>query len=168
MKRILVTGNAGSGKTTLSLKLGEHLGIPVAHLDRVVWGPGWKKNARPEVAKAIEGILSAPTWIVDGVSSQACQAADTVVFLDFGVPTCLFRGLKRTVRYFFGQRPEVPPNCPEVKALWLMVGIIFRFPGTTRLSLLESLERPAPDRNVIRVTRRSELKAFLDGFERKT
>src|SRR5438309_1529131 len=123
MKRILVTGNSGSGKTSLSLELGEKMGIPVIHLDKVVWGLGWQEIPRDEVTKSLNGLLSKPTWIIDGVSSQACRAADTVIFLDFGVMTCFSRTLKRTIRHLFVQRPEVPEHCPEAMVFWKMLKI---------------------------------------------
>ena len=43
MVRIFITGNAGSGKTTLAGQMGEALRIPVFGLDSIVWLPGWKK-----------------------------------------------------------------------------------------------------------------------------
>ena len=37
MKRILIIGNAGSGKTTFGLKLSEMFDIPIVHLDKIYW-----------------------------------------------------------------------------------------------------------------------------------
>ncbi|MFT7214503.1 MAG: adenylate kinase family enzyme, partial [Granulosicoccus sp.] len=42
--RIHVTGDAGSGKTTLGKKIGAELNLPVFGLDQVVWQPGWTKT----------------------------------------------------------------------------------------------------------------------------
>lgn len=41
MKKILVLGCPGSGKSTLSRRLGPLLDIPVVHMDRLFWTPGW-------------------------------------------------------------------------------------------------------------------------------
>jgi len=48
MRRILVIGIAGGGKSTLALKLGEVLGLPVIHLDAIFWKPGWESIPREE------------------------------------------------------------------------------------------------------------------------
>ena len=45
-KRIIILGSAGSGKSTLATKLGEITGIPVIHLDRLFWNPGWVETPR--------------------------------------------------------------------------------------------------------------------------
>ncbi|WP_271568806.1 hypothetical protein [Bradyrhizobium sp. CCBAU 11386] len=44
MRRIIVVGGQGSGKTSLALKLGRKLGPPVVHLDVLYWRPGWKSS----------------------------------------------------------------------------------------------------------------------------
>jgi hypothetical protein len=42
MRRIIVVGSQGSGKTSFALKLGRKLGLPVVHLDVLYGRPGWK------------------------------------------------------------------------------------------------------------------------------
>ena len=46
MKRILIVGCAGSGKTTLAVALGERTGLPVIHLDQHHWRPGWVERSK--------------------------------------------------------------------------------------------------------------------------
>ena len=41
MRRILIVGNSGGGKSTLAQKLGEKLTLPIVHLDVLFWKPGW-------------------------------------------------------------------------------------------------------------------------------
>ena len=48
MKRIIVVGSQGSGKTRLSLALGKKLGLPVIHLDVLYWRPGWKPSDKED------------------------------------------------------------------------------------------------------------------------
>jgi adenylate kinase family enzyme len=40
-KRIAVIGSPGAGKSTLARELGAALGLPVYHLDRLLWRPHW-------------------------------------------------------------------------------------------------------------------------------
>lgn len=42
--KIAILGYSGSGKSTLARRLGEQYGIPVLHLDRVQFLPGWRER----------------------------------------------------------------------------------------------------------------------------
>ncbi len=46
MRRILLIGSGGAGKSTLASQMGERLGLPVIHLDAVYWQPGWVRRVR--------------------------------------------------------------------------------------------------------------------------
>ena len=48
MKRVLVIGGNGSGKSTFSKKLGEKTGLPVVHLDKIWWRGNWEYISREE------------------------------------------------------------------------------------------------------------------------
>ena len=41
MRRVLVIGCGGAGKSTFARELGARTGLPVVHLDRLYWKPGW-------------------------------------------------------------------------------------------------------------------------------
>ncbi|HMK99303.1 MAG TPA: hypothetical protein VK428_03865, partial [Acidimicrobiales bacterium] len=47
-RRVIVTGLAGSGKSTFSLSLGAMTGLPVIHLDLHFWKPGWVAPSEEE------------------------------------------------------------------------------------------------------------------------
>ena len=42
MRRVLVIGSPGAGKTTLSTRLAAKLGVPVHYLDLHHWLPDWR------------------------------------------------------------------------------------------------------------------------------
>ena len=46
MERILIIGCGGAGKSTLARRLGEKTGLPVVHLDKLYWRPGWQHVTR--------------------------------------------------------------------------------------------------------------------------
>lgn len=128
-RRIHVTGNAGAGKTTLAARLGEHTGLPVFSLDRIVWRPGWRKTPPAERAALEEALIARPEWIVEGVSARVRAAADLVIFLDLPRAACVRRALVRTLRNRGRARPGLPADCPDWRIVPRLIGLIRRFPA---------------------------------------
>ena len=86
--RLNVTGNAGSGKSTLSQRLAFELNLPLVEMDRIIWHPGWQSTP-PEVCREqLSRLLQSDTWVLDGVSRLGRQEADLIVFLDFPRRIC--------------------------------------------------------------------------------
>lgn len=108
MKRIVVTGCPGSGKSVLSLKLKEKTGLPLYHLDNVWWKPDRTHITREEFDAALADILKEDEWILDGSYSRTFEpriaACDTVILLDYDTDVCM-RGIMDRI----GQtRPDIP------------------------------------------------------------
>ncbi|MBN2047321.1 MAG: hypothetical protein JW750_05725 [Anaerolineaceae bacterium] len=101
MKRVVVVGTTGSGKTTFSKRLAERIGAPHIELDRVHFLPGWESKPwdviRAEVAAATEG----ERWVVDGNYSRIRDLlwgrADTVIWLNYPLHIAFARVFKRTM-----------------------------------------------------------------------
>jgi adenylate kinase family enzyme len=87
VRRVVVLGSGGAGKSRLALALGERAGLPVVHLDHIFWRPGWTPAPEEEAPSALSKVVAEDRWILDGkflsrVGSERLQRADTVVFLD--------------------------------------------------------------------------------------
>ena len=56
-------------------------------------------------------------WLIEGNYASTMEMrltrADTVVYLDYPLPLCLWRLIKRIVRFHGRTRPDMPENCPE-------------------------------------------------------
>ena len=104
MKRILVIGGNGAGKSYFSKKLSEVTGIPVVHLDRVKWRENWQSVTREEFDSKLMAELERPEWIIDGNFSRTMplrlEYADTVFYFDFSTVKCLFGVLGRVFRNY--------------------------------------------------------------------
>jgi adenylate kinase family enzyme len=127
--RINITGNAGSGKSSLAKRLGAELGLPVYSLDSIVWQAGWVKTMPEQRAAAEEELVTLPRWIIDGVSATVRARSDLVVFLDVPRHVCAWRGVARACRYFKQTRPELPAACPDIHILPYLLRLIYRFPS---------------------------------------
>lgn len=140
MQRILITGNAGSGKTSLAKAVAATLNLPYVGLDRVVWNPGWVSTPRHDREVRESAIARSQTWVVDGVSITLLREAETVIFLDIPRYKCFWRVLWRNLPYLFRSRPELPDNRPEIKIIPTLVRIIWRFPKLVKPRILEAKE----------------------------
>ncbi|MET7520018.1 hypothetical protein ABZS88_43020 [Streptomyces sp. NPDC005480] len=120
IKRIVVVGAAGSGKTTLAWALGKILEVPVTDLDYLFWGPGWSRVGLGTFRERTQEVLANDRWIIAGsylrqVGGMVWVRAETVVWLDLPRRVSFSRVLKRTVRQYV-RREDVVPGCRQ--SLW--------------------------------------------------
>lgn len=117
MERIMIIGCGGSGKSTLARQLGEKLGLPVIHLDKLFWTPGWVSIPKDEFDRVHQEAISKEKWIIDGnfdrTISPRLQRCDTVIYLDFSRFACMMGVLKRVLTTYGKVRPDMGEGCPE-------------------------------------------------------
>lgn len=101
-QRISVVGTTGSGKTTLSQRLADCLGVPHVELDALHWGPNWTELDTETFRDRVARIVARDAWVIDGNYSAVRELvwgrAQAVVWLDYGLPTILGRLVWRTAR----------------------------------------------------------------------
>ena len=117
MERILIIGCGGAGKSTLARQLGDKLQIPVVHLDKLFWKPGWVEETPEEFDRKLAVELENPRWIMDGnfnrTMPQRVAKCDTIIYLDFSRVACLLGVLKRVITTYGTVRPDMGEGCPE-------------------------------------------------------
>lgn len=117
MQRILVIGSPGAGKSTLAHSLAQRNGLPLHHLDKMFWLPGWVERDRDEGRAILAGVLAQDRWIIDGNYGSnlpmRIARADTIVWLDYPTWLCVARLFKRWWRYRGIARPDMTEGCPE-------------------------------------------------------
>src|SRR6516162_9201298 len=105
LKRIVVVGVSGAGKTTLAQHLALHLDIPHVELDALFWEPNWTPVSPEIFRERVAQALCSDHWVTDGNFSQVRDLtwgrATTVIWLDYGVRTMLMRLMHRTFRRIF-------------------------------------------------------------------
>ena len=167
MRRVLVIGSGGAGKSTLARQIGDRLDLPVVHLDAHHWRPGWEAPPKDEWAETVERLVAAPAWVMDGNFSgtlaRRLSACDTVVWLDLPRRVCLWRALKRRVRYRGRTRPDMGPGCAERLDLDFLHWI-WTFPMHGRRRLLAKLEARPPHVRLVVLRTRYQVRAFLEAL----
>ena len=93
MKKILIIGCPGSGKSTFARALKEATGLPLIHLDMLYWNSDKTTVSREVFDARLEEALAGDGWIIDGNFSRTMekrlQGCDTVFFLDLPTEVCL-------------------------------------------------------------------------------
>jgi adenylate kinase family enzyme len=117
MKRVIIIGCGGAGKSTLARQLGEKTGLPVVHLDKLFWLPGWVERDREAFDQMMEAEIRKNEWIMDGNFNRTMpyrlSRCDTVIYLDYSRVTCLMGVLKRVLTTRGTVRPDMGEGCPE-------------------------------------------------------
>ena len=97
MKKIIVIGCPGSGKSTFSRALAEQTGLPLYHLDMLYWNADKTTVERSVFIERLLEVLQKDAWLIDGNYSSTMelrmQECDTVFFLDYPADICL-QGVK--------------------------------------------------------------------------
>jgi adenylate kinase family enzyme len=102
MRRIVVIGCSGAGKTTLARELAHRLSIPHIELDALHWERNWTEATLADFRARADAATRGDTWTLDGNYSKVRDIvwarADTIIWLDYPMRTAFTRVLVRTMR----------------------------------------------------------------------
>lgn len=168
MRRIIVVGSQGSGKTRLALKLGQKLDLPVVHLDVLYWRPGWKPSDKASFRSRVAEAIAGDAWVVDGSFSGLAfdltlARADTLVVIDRPRWLCQWRILWRSAFDRATARPDLPEGCPE-QFDWTLMKEAWRY-NTERVPAIEAERiQHGADVPVVRLRRDRDIQGFLESI----
>jgi adenylate kinase family enzyme len=164
MRKILVIGSSGAGKSVFAARLAQRTGLPLIHLDAIYWAPGWVKTPREEWTRTVDGLLARDAWIMDGnyagTLDRRLAACDTAIFLDLPRTVCLWRAMKRRIAYRGRSRPDLTPGCEE-RLTRQFIRWIWEYPRKRRPGVLAKLAALRPDQRAIVLRSTAEVEAFL-------
>ncbi len=167
MKRVIVIGGNGSGKTTFSVKLAEYLKLPLIHLDRIYWKENWEHLSNEEFDNALMSELIKPEWIIDGNYKRTVETrlkyCDTVFYFDFSSLACLYGSITRTIKNYGKKRFDMGGNCTDKFDLEFYKNIIL-FNKKYRKHYYELLEN-CKDIKVVIFRNRKQVEKYLKNLK---
>ena len=168
VRRVAVIGPAGAGKSSLSEKLGELLGLRVLHLDALFWRPGWVRTPEAEWDTIQRRELAGEAWIVDAQYDDMLpdwfDAADTIVFVDASPLQCLWRVSRRRLDAHPGTGvPAGSQPAPVHRALAKFLRGQWQYRRRVRPELLADLARRGNEQRVVVLRTGGDVRDFLAG-----
>lgn len=161
MQRVAVVGPGGAGKSTFARGLGERTGLPVIHLDRHFWKPGWEPSPTDEWISTQRCLVSADRWIADGnyggTFDIRFRRADTVIVLAPPRRSCVAGVVRRWATN--RGRPVQAPDCRE-RLTGEFLRWVWRWHEDSRPRLDRALDRH-PHLDVIELTSHRRANGFL-------
>jgi adenylate kinase family enzyme len=168
MKKIIIFGSSGAGKSTFAKLLSKYTGINLVHLDQEYWKPSWVRTDSDVFKKRIKELISEDEWIMDGnyrnTMDMRIAKADTIIFLDFSRWTCLFRLFKRRLK---NNRVDVLNCCDEQITYELIKWILWIFPRINRKEILNKINKVKNKKKVVILKSNKQMEEFLKNYIKK-
>jgi adenylate kinase family enzyme len=164
-KRVMIIGSCGAGKSTLSIQLNEIIDIPIIHLDKEYWKPGWVESGKEEWYEKQNKLVEKENWIIDGNYGGSLDIrfskADTVIFLDYGKYICLYRIIKRSLQNIGKNRIDMAEGCNEKIVELSFIKFVWDFPKKSRPKIIDKIEEYNKINKII-LKNPKETKLFLE------
>ena len=93
MKKVIVIGSPGAGKSCFSRKLKEITNLPLYHLDMLYHKKDGTHISKEELEEKLRNIFKQEQWIIDGNYQRTLELrlkeCDTIFLLDYPTDICI-------------------------------------------------------------------------------
>jgi hypothetical protein len=122
LRRILVIGVSGSGKSTAASRIAQMTGLSYIPTDPFYWKGGWIPTSADEVGILVDEATQGESWVLDGnfdsLRDLVWSRADTIVWLDFPFTMVVWRVAVRNIRWAILRKPIWSGNVMTFKQAW--------------------------------------------------
>lgn len=162
MKKVIVIGCPGSGKSTFARSLHEKTGLPLFYLDMLKWNADKTTVSKEVFLHRLNNVLSENEWIIDGNYASTMElrlsVCDTVIFLDYDLEVCL-SGIKE-------RQGKARPDMPwvETEDDKEFIEFIRNYNTQSRPKVIELLNNKYNNKNIYIFKCRDEAQHFIDNL----
>lgn len=148
--KIVVLGLSGAGKSTWARTLADRHWVPVLHLDRVHWLPGWGERTLEDERALVRGFMgSHDGWVIEGGYSNVeferrLEEADQIFILLAPRLVRLWRVGCRWLRFRGDARPDMTEGCPEKIDVEFVKWILWKGTSPKKLAALRDVQKRYP------------------------
>ena len=162
MKKVIIIGCCGSGKSTFARHLHACTGIPLFHLDQLNWNVDKTTVEKNVFLNRVNEVIKQKEWIIDGNYGSSIemrmQACDTVFFLDYPVDVCI-QGIHERVGKVRTDIPWVEDEVDEG-----LIEFVRNYEKEDRPEILELLSK-YKEKDIHIFRNRKDVKIYLESLK---
>lgn len=162
MKKIIVIGCPGSGKTTFAEKLHKVTDLPLFYLDAIWHKPDRTHISREEYDQKLSEIFKTKEWIIDGNYSRTIEDrirnCDTIFLFDLPTEICIQGATERLGK----TRYDIPWVDTELDPK--LKQEIEEFPDKVLSTIYELVDKYSEGKQIIIFKSRAQADEYLDMF----
>jgi len=166
MKKIVVFGKPGSGKSTLSKSLASATKIKLHALDLIEYKKNGDRVDRVIYDEQHEKILSSESWIIDGFGTiesfnKRLDEADTLIYIELPYVVSYWLVTKRLLKGLFVNPEGWPDGSSILKGTLESYKVLRLCPKFWNKSFMEKLEKASINKSLYVIRSVSELDSFV-------
>jgi adenylate kinase family enzyme len=165
MKKVIIIGCPGSGKSTFARKLKEKTDLPLHHLDMLYWNEDRTTVSREIFDDRLKNVMATGEWIIDGNYARTMETrikeCDTVFFLDYKTDVCI-EGIEARKGKIRSDMPWIETDTPDEE----FVAFVKSFEQESKPRIIELLKMYS-SKNIIIFHDRCEADEYLSTLEKE-